>query len=288
MPSKLQVDVFVAPPVRAVTGYSEYEKSVWSPISCVLVHGPDSAALIDTPITIEQGKALAKWVTETIPKKKLKYIYTTHAHPDHFLGVPVLEESFPGVQFVALEHVVAGIEELYNTDFDNTWPNMFPDQIHEAKPVPQALPASGEFYIDGEKLQGIEVGHTDNAFSSFLYVPSVDLVVSGDIVYGDCHQHLGEANTPGKRKEWLDAIDRIEALNPHIVIAGHKRASQADAPYLIHSTREYIYTFEKELAVAKSAQALFDRMVELYPQRWNLFILDYGCRESFAAREVKL
>jgi glyoxylase-like metal-dependent hydrolase (beta-lactamase superfamily II) len=288
MPSKLQVDVFVAPPVRAVTGYSEYEKSVWSPISCVLVHGPDSAALIDTPITIEQGKALAKWVTETIPKKKLKYIYTTHAHPDHFLGVPVLEESFPGVQFVALEHVVAGIEELYNTDFDNTWPNMFPDQIHEAKPVPQALPASGEFYIDGEKLQGIEVGHTDNAFSSFLYVPSVDLVVSGDIVYGDCHQHLGEANTPGKRKEWLDAIDRIEALNPHIVIAGHKRASQADAPYLIHSTREYIYTFEKELAVAKSAQALFDRMVELYPQRWNLFILDYGCRQSFEARDSKL
>jgi glyoxylase-like metal-dependent hydrolase (beta-lactamase superfamily II) len=287
MPSKLQVDVFIAPAIRAITGYSEYEKSVWSPISCVLVHGPDSAALIDTPITIEQGEALAKWVTETIPKKKLKYIYTTHAHPDHFMGVPVLEKAFPGVQFVALQHVVTGIQELYSTAFDHIWPGMFPDQLHTTKPVPQALPASGEFYIDGEKLQGIEVGHTDNAFSSFLHVPSVDLVVSGDIVYGDCHQHLGEANTPGKRKEWLDAIDRIEGLNPHIVIAGHKRASQADAPYLIHSTREYIYTFEKELAVAKSPQALFDRMVELYPQRWNLFILDYACQQSFAERDNK-
>jgi glyoxylase-like metal-dependent hydrolase (beta-lactamase superfamily II) len=287
MPSKLQVDIFVAPAIRAVTGFTEDEKSVWSPISCVLVHGPDSAALIDTPITIEQGQDLAKWITETIPKKKLKYVYTTHAHPDHFMSVPVLLEAFPGVQFVALQHVVTGIQELYNTAFDHVWPAMFPDQLHTTKPVPQALPASGEFYVDGEKLQGIEVGHTDNAFSSFLHVPSVDLVVSGDIVYGDCHQHLGEANTPEKRKQWLDAIDRIEALKPHIVVAGHKRASQADAPYLIDSTREYIYTFEKELAVASSPETLFDRMVELYPQRWNLFILHFGCHQSFAMRDNK-
>jgi glyoxylase-like metal-dependent hydrolase (beta-lactamase superfamily II) len=288
MPStQLQVDIYVAPVITAVTGFSDYERRAWSPISCVLVHGPDSAALIDTPITIEQGEAIAKWIRETIPKKKLQYIYTTHAHPDHFMAVPVLQKHFPGVEFVATQNVVAGIQELYKTAYDQVWPTMFPNQLHPDKPLPKALPASGEFSVDGEKLQGIEVGHTDNEFSSFLHVPNVDLVVTGDIVYGDCHQHFGEANTPARRKEWLDAIDRIEAKNPHIVIAGHKRASQADAPYLIQSTREYIYTFEKELAKTTSAKALYDRMRELYPQRWNLFILDKACQESFAAREGK-
>ncbi|KAF2848520.1 Metallo-hydrolase/oxidoreductase [Plenodomus tracheiphilus IPT5] len=288
MSTKLQVDLYIASPARATTGFTEYEKSVWSPISCVLVHGPESAALIDTPITIEQGEALAKWIKETIPTKKLKYIYTTHAHPDHFMSVPVLQKLFPGVEFIATQNVTAGIEELYNTTYDHIWPGLFPDQLHPTKPVPRALPASAEFYIDGEKLQGIEVGHTDNQFSSFLHVPSVALVVTGDIVYGDCHQFFGEANTPARRKEWLDAIDRIESLNPHIVVAGHKRATQADAPYLIQSTREYIYTFEKELVKAKSAEELYDRMIALYPQRWNLFILHIGCQQSFAVRENKV
>ncbi|KAH7087718.1 beta-lactamase-like protein [Paraphoma chrysanthemicola] len=287
--TKLQVDIYVAPVIRAVTGYEEYELSAWSPISCVLVHGPKSAALIDTPITIEQGNEIAEWIKKTAPGKKLQYIYTTHAHPDHFAAVPTLQEIFLGVEFVAMPNVVRGIQETYKSGtWDTEWPRMFPGQVHTTKPQPKALPASGEFLIDGESLFGIEVGHTDNEFSSFLHVPAVDLVVTGDIVYGDCHQHFGEANTPAKRQEWLDAIDRVEAKNPHIVIAGHKRASQADAPYLIQSTREYIYTFEKELKLAKSPEALYDRMKELYPQRWNLFILHYACQANFAIREGKL
>ncbi|KAI4643095.1 hypothetical protein J4E93_007164 [Alternaria ventricosa] len=286
--TKLQVDIYIAPVIPATTGFPDYERAAWSPISCVLVHGPESAALIDTPITVKQGEEIAKWIRETAPNKKLKYVYTTHAHPDHFAAVPVLQEHFPGLEFVATQNVVAGIQELYNTTYDHVWPNLFPNQIHQTRSIPKALPASGEFFIDGEKLHGVEVGHTDNEFSSFLHVPAVDLVVTGDIVYGDCHQHFGEANTPAKRKEWLDAIDLIEAKNPHIVVAGHKRASQADAPYLIQSTREYIYTFEKELARTTSAEALYDRMKELYPQRWNLFILHFACQQSFAARESKL
>ena len=285
MSSQLQVDVFVAPPVRANTGHTEFAKSVWSPISCTLIHGPKSALLVDTPITVEQTDALAKWIAETIPNKKLQYIYTTHAHPDHFIGVPIIEEAFPNVQFVATHNVVAGIKELYATRYDTIWPNMFPGQLHHSKPVPKALPASGEFHIDGQKIFGVEVGHTDNEFSSFLHAPSIRLVVSGDIVYGDCHQHFGEANTKARRREWLDAIDRIESLNPQIVVAGHKRATQIDGAYLMQSTRDYIHTFERELSQATSWEALFHRMVALYPQRWNHFILEFGCKQSFAVVE---
>ncbi|KAH7065049.1 hypothetical protein B0J12DRAFT_693432 [Macrophomina phaseolina] len=171
------------------------------------------------------------------------------------MGAFTLKKAFPGVQLIATQRFTEGIKELCNTSYEHIWPGMFP------------------------------VGHTDNEFSSFLHVPSVRLVVSGDIIYGDCHPHFGEANTPAKRRERLDAIDRIEALNPHIVVAGHKRATQADAPYLIQSTGDYIHTIERELAQAASAEALFDWMVALHPHIWNHFILDFGCQQSFAERQ---
>ncbi|KAH6706489.1 beta-lactamase-like protein [Leptodontidium sp. MPI-SDFR-AT-0119] len=201
------------------------------------------------------------------------------------MGVPIIEKAFPDAQFVATGNVVAGIKELYATVFDAVWPNLFPGQLHDSKPVPKALAAGGEFLLDGHKICGVEVGHTDNEYSSFLHVPSLRLVVSGDIVYGECHQHFAEANTKAKRQEWLDAIDRIEALNPQIVVPGHKRATEIDGAYLMQSTREYIHHFERELSRATSWESLFDRMVALYPQRWNLFILEYGCQQSFAVVE---
>lgn len=76
--------------------------------------------------------------------------------------------------------------------------------------------------MEGREFRVIEVGYTDTHESTVLYVPSIDLVVAGDVVYGDVHQFFGEANTPEKRKKWLRARGTIEAaLKPHSVVADH-------------------------------------------------------------------
>ncbi|MFM0306065.1 MBL fold metallo-hydrolase [Paraburkholderia sediminicola] len=64
------------------------------------------------------------------------------------------------------------------------------------------------------------IGHTDTDHSTCLHVPSIDLVISGDAVYNGAHLYLAESNRQGRR-DWLDALDKIEALNPRAVIAGH-------------------------------------------------------------------
>jgi hypothetical protein len=107
-------------------------------------------------------------------------------------------------------------------------------------------------------------------------------VVSGDIVYGECFQHLGEANTAQKRKHWLDALTQIAALKPSLVVTGHKRVSQLDGPYLIDLTREYILTFEEEIKKWKDANNVEEAMKKRYPHRWNGFILCQSCSSSVA------
>jgi hypothetical protein len=50
-------------------------------------------------------------------------------------------------------------------------------------------------------------------------------------------------------------MHEIESLNPHAVIASHKRPGSADNPTIIEQTT--------------SAQELYDKMLELYPNRVN-------------------
>jgi glyoxylase-like metal-dependent hydrolase (beta-lactamase superfamily II) len=287
MASPLRVDVYNAPRVPAVRDPSVDPKdSPWSPLSVTLIHGPNSAVLVDTTFTVSETEKLATWIEETIPNKALEYIFITHGHGDHFFGAPVLLQRFPSAKLVASSSVVEGCKiQLAPAWFDKIWCLTFPNgQISQNQILPTALPSANSFQIDGHDLHAINVEHSDTHASSFLHVPDLQLVVGGDIVYGDCHQYLSEANTSEKRAQWLAALDQIAALKPSIVVPGHKRATQVDGAYLIDATQKYIQDFEAELGRAGNAMELEEAMIKLYPQRINRYALRGSCRANFAAR----
>ena len=114
-----------------------------------------------------------------------------------------------------------------------------------------------------------------------LYVPSIRLVVAGDAVYGDVHQHFGEANTPEKRQEWLRALDTIEALDPHTVIAGHKRAGTVDGVFNLQKTRQYILDFEDAVREASNWKQLTENIQRRYPRRINPHAILRGALAAF-------
>lgn len=282
--SALQVDIYVAPAAPIGIKNEDPLKEWFSPISCTLIQGPTSAVLVDTPATIELSEELAVWIKKTAPGKKLLFIYTTHAHADHFLGNTVIQHHFPEAKCVTTSKVAQGIKQNLAPGGLDLWYHLFPGgQVPEGNEVPDPLPADGRFSIDAHDIFGIDVPQGDIPASSFLHVPDLRLVVCGDIVYGDCYQFFGEANTPEKRKKWMESLDRIAALQPHIVVPGHKRASQADGPYLIEATRAYILAFEEELGRTGDAGELEKAMTARYPQRWNRFLLEQSCKSSIEA-----
>jgi glyoxylase-like metal-dependent hydrolase (beta-lactamase superfamily II) len=116
------------------------------------------------------------------------------------------------------------------------------------------------------------LGHTDTDGTSALQVPEIGLLVAGDAVYGDVHLYLGEATGSGTR-EWLDALDMVEKLQPRAVVAGHKRDGDADSPDNINRTRRYIQDFTAAAEKARDATDLYDAMVALYPDRVNRGVL---------------
>ncbi len=90
----------------------------------------------------------------------------------------------------------------------------------------------------------IEQGRTDAVDSTSLHVPSIGLVVGGDVLYNECHMYIGDT-TPESRENWIAALDRLAALNPKIAVAGHKKTGTPDTPAAIEASKRYLTDFSR-------------------------------------------
>jgi glyoxylase-like metal-dependent hydrolase (beta-lactamase superfamily II) len=121
----------------------------------------------------------------------------------------------------------------------------------------------------------IETGHTDTDDTTVLHVPSIGLVVAGDVAYNGVHQYLLES-AGGGIEAWLTAIDKVAALRPRAVVAGHKNKDLPDDPAILDQTRQYLVDAHRLLDEKPTAREFFDRMLALYPDRLNPGPLWYG------------
>jgi hypothetical protein len=122
--------------------------------------------------------------------------------------------------------------------------------------------------LEGHRFEAVEVGHTDTDDTTVLHVPSIALVVAGDVAYNGVHQYLLES-TGGGIEAWLRAIDIVVALRPRAVIAGHKNRDLPDDPAILGQTRQYLVDAQQLLDEKPAPREFFDRMLALYPDRLN-------------------
>ena len=267
--SMLSWKVFVTPAVATVHDDLPPGETarMWSPISSILIHGERDAILVDTPTTTAQATALADWVEKN--GKNLRTIYTTHGHGDHFFGNGILLERFPGAKAVATPKVIEVMRKQMSPQvMAGLWNKRFPGLIPENIVLPEQLKGD-TLSLEGHELVVIDAGHTDIDDSTCLYVPSIGLVVAGDLAYNDVHQYFAESLTHQKRMEWIAALDKVETLKPRVVVAGHKRETNSDGPNIIDETRQYIRDFDRLIDNTSSTKELYDEMLALYPNRLN-------------------
>jgi glyoxylase-like metal-dependent hydrolase (beta-lactamase superfamily II) len=267
--TSLSWDVFLAPSIPAITtDLPPGEKQrPWPPISSTLISGERDAVLVDTPITVEQARALANWVAAR--GKNLTTIYATHGHGDHFFGTNTVLERFPRARFVARPEVIKIMREQASPEFLATfWNPRFPGQISGHLAIAEEL-TGNVIDLEGEDLVSVPLGFTDTASTTCLHVSSIGLVVAGDAAYNGVHLHLSESPDQQKREEWIAALDKMDSLKPRAVIAGHKRVGNDDSPKILGETRRYIRDFERLAMQTTTALELYDQMLKLYPDWGN-------------------
>jgi glyoxylase-like metal-dependent hydrolase (beta-lactamase superfamily II) len=264
-PPELQLRVFVSP-----THPIGNDGLTFSPTTSTLIYGEHEAILVDAQFIKNDIDELGDVIEEL--GKTLTTIFITHGHPDHYFGIDLLAERFPGVRVVATAKVVADIIERGSQELA-TFSAWFGDNLVVPTSIPEPLEDDG-LVLEGHRLQVIDVDQADISPSSALYVPQLNAVIAGDLVYNEIHQMLALTG-PAEWERWAASVDAIAALRPRTVVAGHKRpdASDDEGESILASTKDYILDFALIAETAASPEEIITAMQERYPDHGNFATL---------------
>jgi glyoxylase-like metal-dependent hydrolase (beta-lactamase superfamily II) len=217
-------------------------------VDAVLVTGEKEALLIDAAFTLADAHRIVAAVLDS--GKKLTTVYVTHAHPDHYFGLGVIKQAFPEAKLVALPETVADINKTSKAKVDQ-WKPMYGANLTDAPVVPEPLKGN-TLTLEGETLNITGNVQGDDPRNSYVWIPQLKAVVAGDIIYNGVHVWTAETNAAA-RKAWLGTLDKIAALKPEIVVAGHKAPDAKDDASAIEFTRAYLKAFDEAVKGSKTA-----------------------------------
>jgi glyoxylase-like metal-dependent hydrolase (beta-lactamase superfamily II) len=229
-------------------------------VASVIVSGKTDAVLIDAQFTLADAEKVAEIIKKS--GKKLTTIYISHTDPDFYFGLEVFKKYFPEVTAYASPATVESIKATAQKKLD-IWREQLGKVITSNVVLPQILKGNS-IDLEGQKLE--IVGLEEFPSKTFVWIPSIKAVVGGINVFGTTFNlWMADAQTADARKQWINVLDKIEALHPQIVIPAHANSqSPFDISALKH-TKSYIQFYEEALKTNKTSEALIKAIKAKYP-----------------------
>jgi glyoxylase-like metal-dependent hydrolase (beta-lactamase superfamily II) len=253
-------------------------------VTSTIVSGTHEAVLIDAQFTLTDAKKVAARVQAS--GKKLSTVYVTHSHPDHYFGFVAIKEAFPDAKLVALPATIAEIEKTWQAKVKQ-WQPLYKDGITDHPLVPEAL-SGNSLELEGEKLEIVGGLQGDEAENSYVWIPSLGTVVTGDIVYDQVFPWTAET-TPEARVAWQGTLDKLAALGAKAVVPGHHKPEQKQDPSNLQFTQGYLKAYDTALASSKTPEELQTKIKAQYPEAALDVILKIGSEAALkpAAKTAK-
>lgn len=242
-----------------------------------LIEGEKDSILVDAQLTLSEAHRIAAAVLES--GKNLTMIYITHFHPDHYFGLNVLKDAFPRVKMTALPSTIKNMHANWEGEL-KTWKPVYGGNLPSRPVIPEAL-AGTTLTLEGETLEVVGELQGDAKDNSYIWIPSLKAVITGDIVFNGLYPWTLET-TPAERKEWIKSLHRIEALGPLVVVGGHKKPGLKDDLYGVRLTRDYLAYYDEALTFCKTAEEFRSRIKNRFPDLGLEVILQMAVDAAFA------
>jgi glyoxylase-like metal-dependent hydrolase (beta-lactamase superfamily II) len=241
----------------------------------VLITGSSEALLIDGGFTLSDGRAVADAIKAT--GKRLTTIYVSQSDPDYYFGLGPVKAAFPEARVIAAPETVEAINgnvekklAVWEPQLKDNGPQTFDDVV-----IPEAFDG-GTLAVDGETIEIVAAEGLTNR--RYLWVPSLQAVFGGVLVFSGVHVWTADTPTKENRAAWIANLETIAARKPAIVVPGHMVPDAATDLSGVEHTKAYLVAFEEELAKAKDAAALNAAMKARFPGLGMEVAIDIGAK----------
>jgi glyoxylase-like metal-dependent hydrolase (beta-lactamase superfamily II) len=237
-------------------------------VASVIVIGKTDAALLDAQWSLSNGHRVAAEILET--GKHLKYIYITHAHPDHYFGLGPITEAFPEAKVIALASVARTINKQMFGKIEHWTPIIGPTNV-PTKAVNIEPLTQNYFELEGKRIEIIPEIMGDLKYNTVVWIPSIKTLYGSDVLFNQAHPFTCEI-TAEERKQWLKDIERLEKMDAEVVIPGHQKPGMPFDNSSYKFMKEYLIATEEELKKTKDTGEFFYNMAMRFPDANLIFL----------------
>lgn len=168
-----------------------------------LLETDEGVVLVDANLLVSDAHAIAARIAAL--HKPVRAAFVTHAHPDHFNGLPyVVGEDVPVYATDAVAETIDAIalpkREQWQPVFGEEWPDRYRVPDHP-------LPDGDAVEVDSLRIELRALGPAESHADSYLHVQAGSQRVAfiGDLAFDGMHSYTADGHTG----RWLDVLDQV-------------------------------------------------------------------------------
>jgi glyoxylase-like metal-dependent hydrolase (beta-lactamase superfamily II) len=261
-------------PALSMKVFTSLDDQFW--VNSTIIEGAHEVMLVDAQLTKASAEKVLRQIKDT--RKPLSLIYLTHEHADHFLGLEVFRDAYPGARIIANSAVVDRINKVYPEKVEK-WKKMFGSGA--TSHVVAISKYDADFIeFENSRIEILKKVQGDTDENTMLWFPEQRTLIAGDTVFNDMHVYTAETDS-NARKNWSSTLKKIRELTPSVVIPGHSKVgAPLDATTALDFTERYLLVFEEELKKAKDPESLVKAMKDDFPSADLILALERGAKAN--------
>ena len=244
-------------------------------VNTQMIEGPTAVVIFDGQLLLPYADEVASYVRTL--GKPVDRIILSHAHTDHWSGLQVLTERFPGARVFALDGVADQLRARGQARLDSFRP-IYGNRIATKVTIPTETITEGLQTIDGVTYDFKRFVDAESDLQLAALLPEQKVLMAFDLVFSPT-EHV--FTVVDHFDHWIIILDQLKALQGYDTITiGHDTPVHRSA---IDSTIIYIKRAREIHAASADAKTYSESLKAAFPDRQLASVVDFSAKLLYAA-----